>query len=77
MSSLSGLTPSEARAVLASESRDYLSQPVAITYKGEAYSFVPSASGVSLDIDGTIFRSNEHRPHGINLASFAGLGAAR
>ena len=51
---LSGLTPSEARSALSAEGQLYLSQPVALTYDGRAHSFVPSASGISLDIDGTI-----------------------
>jgi len=52
--SLSGLTPSEARTVLASGAQGYLSQPVEITYQGKSYAFAPSTSGVSLDLDGTI-----------------------
>ena len=51
---LSGLTPSEARTALAAEASSYLSQPAPITYRGQTYSFIPSASGVSLDLDGTI-----------------------
>lgn len=54
---LSGLTPSEARVALANTAQTYLAQPVPMTYHGNAYSFVPSESGVSLDIDGTIARA--------------------
>lgn len=56
---LSGLTPSEARTALASESQAYLAQPVAITYRDKSFSLVPAASGVSLDVDRTIDQAME------------------
>jgi vancomycin resistance protein YoaR len=49
-----GMTETEARSTIEQEYREYLGQPIVLTFEGTEYPVVPSDVGISLDVDATV-----------------------
>lgn len=57
---IGGMTETEARTAIERGYRDYLGQPVVLTFEGAEYPVVPSAAGIGLDIDATVAEAMAH-----------------